>query len=210
MSKANPTPREIAKRKQILAAARELFLTRGYAGTSMDLVTSEAGISKQTLYRYYAAKEALFSDVLREVIHELTDAKEPSLSDLPVPENRGQLYDRLLMMAQVISLKTIDPQYLSLVRVVFAEAVRFPELGDLFRETIPRSTGVLSNMLRICARNGLVKLADEDLDMSINMFIGPLIAHSLFHGMLEQASGPEPMPRRSLEQLCRMYTNFIA
>jgi AcrR family transcriptional regulator len=64
------TPRQEAKRKQIRAAARRLFLDRGFAETSMDAVTAAAGVSKQTLYRYYESKSALFGDVLGQLIAE--------------------------------------------------------------------------------------------------------------------------------------------
>jgi TetR/AcrR family transcriptional repressor of mexJK operon len=206
---ANLSPREAAKRKQILTAARSLFLNRGYAGTSMDLVTSEAGISKQTLYRYYATKESLFSDLLSQVIHELTDEKQPLLASLPLPENREQLYDILLMMARVIAAKLNDPLYLSILRIVFSESVRFPEISKLLLESFPKSTGVLTDLLKRCGQTGLVKLEDGDVEMSMRMFVGPLIAHAVFGGLLSGAVAPEPMPEEELKRLCRIYAASI-
>lgn len=44
------SPRAQAKRRQITDAARALFLSQGFARTSMDAVTAEAGVSNQTLY----------------------------------------------------------------------------------------------------------------------------------------------------------------
>lgn len=206
---ANLSPREAAKRNQMLTAARSLFLTRGYAGTSMDLVTSEAGISKQTLYRYYATKEALFSDLLSQVIREHTEEKQPSLACLPLPENREQLYDILLMMARVISVKLSDPLYLSILRIVFAESVRFPELGKLLLESFPKSTGILTDLLKKCKETGLVKLKVGDAEMSMSMFVGPLIGHAVFGGLLSGTSAPEPMPEEELRRLCRIYAESI-
>lgn len=205
----NLSPREAAKRKQILTAARSLFLTRGYAGTSMDLVTMEAGISKQTLYRYYPTKEALFSDLLSQVIRELTEEKQPSPASLPLPENREQLYDILMAMARVIAAKLSNPQYLSILRIVFAESVRFPELGELLLESFPKSTGILTDLLKKCKETGLVKLKDGDEEMSMRMFIGPMIGHAFFVGLLGGASAPEPMPEEDLQQLCRMYVESV-
>ena len=56
--------RAAAKRAQITKAAREVFLERGYAATSMDAVTALAGVSKQTLYSYFPSKGELFADFL--------------------------------------------------------------------------------------------------------------------------------------------------
>ena len=61
---AGLTERQVAKREQIATAARKLFLELGFAGTSMDAVSAEAGVSKQTLYTYFPAKVDLLGDIL--------------------------------------------------------------------------------------------------------------------------------------------------
>jgi TetR/AcrR family transcriptional repressor of mexJK operon len=64
-----------AEQKQvtIVQATLALFLEQGYAATSMDLVASQAGVTKQTVYRYYPSKEDLFTAVLEKI-----RADEPS------------------------------------------------------------------------------------------------------------------------------------
>ena len=58
-----------AERKQvtIVQAALALFLEQGYAATSMDAVASWAGVTKQTVYRYYPSKEELFTAVMEKI-----------------------------------------------------------------------------------------------------------------------------------------------
>ncbi|NBX26398.1 MAG: TetR/AcrR family transcriptional regulator, partial [Planctomycetes bacterium] len=51
---------------QLLAAGLDLFVERGYAGTRLDDVAARAGVSKGTLYLYFANKEELFKAVVRE------------------------------------------------------------------------------------------------------------------------------------------------
>ncbi|HEY4383980.1 MAG TPA: TetR/AcrR family transcriptional regulator, partial [Ktedonobacteraceae bacterium] len=65
--------RTLRKREQILTGARQLFLTRGYTGTSTDAIVKTIGISKETLYAYYPNKEALFAAVLQHVMDLLVD-----------------------------------------------------------------------------------------------------------------------------------------
>jgi TetR/AcrR family transcriptional repressor of mexJK operon len=55
------------KQATIVQAALELFLEQGYAATSMDAVASEAGVTKQTVYRYYPSKEDLFTAVMKKI-----------------------------------------------------------------------------------------------------------------------------------------------
>jgi len=52
-------PREL-RRRQLLAVAEELFVERGYAGTSMDDVASGAGVSKPIVYDLVGSKEQVF------------------------------------------------------------------------------------------------------------------------------------------------------
>jgi AcrR family transcriptional regulator len=58
--------RKEARPEEITAAALELFVERGYAATRLEDVAARAGISKGTLYLYFADKEDLFKAVVRE------------------------------------------------------------------------------------------------------------------------------------------------
>jgi AcrR family transcriptional regulator len=62
--------RKDARPAELLAAALELFVEKGYAGTRLDDVAAQAGVSKGTLYLYFANKEELFKAVVRESIVE--------------------------------------------------------------------------------------------------------------------------------------------
>ena len=74
-------PKDMAKRQSILDAAKTLFLSKGYAHTSMDAVANLAGVSKLTVYSHFTDKETLFSSAilakcseqLPELIFELPD-----------------------------------------------------------------------------------------------------------------------------------------
>lgn len=62
------TRRKQDRPAELLAAALELFVARGYAGTRLDDVAAAAGVSKGTLYLYFENKEDLFKAVVRENI----------------------------------------------------------------------------------------------------------------------------------------------
>lgn len=53
-------PKDLAKREAILEAAKALFLSLGYANTSMDAVAAAAGVSKLTVYSHFTDKQTLF------------------------------------------------------------------------------------------------------------------------------------------------------
>lgn len=59
-------PKDPAKRRAILEAAKTLFPRHGYDGTSMDAVAALAGVSKLTVYNHFGDKDTLFTEAVRE------------------------------------------------------------------------------------------------------------------------------------------------
>ena len=65
MSTGESLSKSDQKRLQILDAGRELFMSQGYADTSMDQVTAKSGVSKATVYNHFPSKELLFEEAVR-------------------------------------------------------------------------------------------------------------------------------------------------
>src|SRR5262245_26450862 len=61
-------PRVVRSRAAVVTAARELFMQKGYAGTTMEEIAARAGLTKRMLYNNYADKDALFTQIVTEVI----------------------------------------------------------------------------------------------------------------------------------------------
>lgn len=150
------TARQEAKQEQIRTAARDLFLRHGYADTSMDAVTAAAGVSKQTLYRYYETKAALFADVLSGLVARPASAEEASPATM-VPRSAQEFQDLLVGVCQRYLDRMMEPHQLALLRVIIAEGSRFPEITESFRATLP-AAGASEVMAAIEAGNaaGLV------------------------------------------------------
>ena len=56
------------KRAAILEAAQQVFFANGFVGASMDQVAATAAVSKQTVYKHFSDKEALFREVVTNVV----------------------------------------------------------------------------------------------------------------------------------------------
>ena len=165
-------------RERIRAAAQRLFLQQGYLATSTDAILAEAGIaSKETLYRYYASKEDLFVDVLSH----LTLSQErfsTQLAEMPAPHDLPSLHQALTTIARAILSMMSQPEYLALLRVIFAEATRFPRLGSVFRATVPqRGLALLTALLRQAREQQII--ADVDFDAVTHALLGGLLAYVL-------------------------------
>src|SRR4029450_6323286 len=68
-----------ATREALIAAARNLFGTRGYAETSLDAIVATAGVTKGALYHHFSGKEELFGAVFERVKRELSAQIAPAL-----------------------------------------------------------------------------------------------------------------------------------
>src|SRR5947199_9979480 len=64
--------RKADRKRQLLAHAKQLFVTLGYQHTTTEKIARAAGVSEPVLYRHFPSKKALFLEVLQEV-REATD-----------------------------------------------------------------------------------------------------------------------------------------
>ncbi|HEY7092471.1 MAG TPA: TetR/AcrR family transcriptional regulator, partial [Ktedonobacterales bacterium] len=141
------TARARAKRDQIRAAAQRLFLELGYERASMDAIARAAGVSKQTLYRYYATKEQLFVDVLRALTIERFQREAPAaFAEQPIT-GPADLEAALLAFATSAVEHVLSPAYVALLRTLIAEAPRFPQIAGHFRSSLIGQGGAALNSL---------------------------------------------------------------
>ena len=165
-------------RERLRAAAHRLFLRQGYLATSIEAILAEAGIaSKETLYRYYASKEALFADVLSHLTMEQPGFSE-RLAALPAPHDLPSLHQGLTLLAHEIVAMVSQPGYLPLVRMVIAESPRFPQLGALFFTTVTqRGMAHIMGLLQSASEQRLI--ANVDLEAVTQTLLGGLLASAV-------------------------------
>lgn len=82
-------------RRVILDAARDLFLERGYAATTMEAIAKEAGVAGSTVYAVFKTKRAILREI-REAWHEESRARGiyEEASGQPDPERRLEMVAR--------------------------------------------------------------------------------------------------------------------
>lgn len=129
--------RTVRKRRDITEAATEAFLRRGFDGTSMDDIAAAAGVSKQTMYKQFTSKEALFREMIGRIVSEAGDAVYAELTRIDLGED---LANGLRRLARRQLALVMNPRLLQLRRLVIAEAERFPWLGRAFYDQGPGRT----------------------------------------------------------------------
>lgn len=189
------TVRAQQKRTQILAAARQLFLQHGFAQTSTEAIRIEAGVSKETLYRYYSSKEDLFAAVLRQLTLEQLPKLQVKSASAHF-ESRVEIRAALLQLTHELLAVMMQPEYLALLRIVLAETPRFPQLGELFRSTVPeQSLTSVAVLLHQMQDEGAEEPLDEEA--AARMLLGALLTYVLLDGLLNTDGFPvKPGPDR--------------
>jgi AcrR family transcriptional regulator len=69
----------LARRRQLLDAAREVFVARGYHAAAMDEIADRAGVSKPVLYQHFPGKQELYLALLDESVEQLIEAVRTAL-----------------------------------------------------------------------------------------------------------------------------------
>jgi AcrR family transcriptional regulator len=135
--------RKDARPQELLAAALEQFVERGYAGTRLEDVAKRAGVSKGTLYLYFANKEELFKAVVREnIVHAIGEA-EQAAAVFEGPS--GELLRAILMKwwNQICSTHLAG-----ITKLMLAEGNNFPELAQFYNEdVVARGNGLIASVL---------------------------------------------------------------
>lgn len=167
-------PLDMAKRDAILDAAEEVFAQDGYAA-SMDRVADVAGVSKQTIYKHFAAKDRLFDAMVVRRSERMTEPVTMADPARPVAEVMTNLGQRFLdLMA--------GGQLNCLLRTLLSAGAG-TEMARHFYQTGPAvSLGRIATYLKRQHDEGRLTVPDPML--AAEHFFGLLNGHVQLRGLL--------------------------
>jgi AcrR family transcriptional regulator len=189
-----------SKRRQIIDGARKVFMDLGFDGASMGEIARAAGVSKGTLYVYFADKNRLFEAIVEEESLEqgkLAFNFDPDRDVTTTLMEFGQAYIQVLCR----------PGGGSAIRTVMAIAERMPEVGRRFYTNVVAVTVArLAAYLEV--RAGLGDLAIDDFELASTQFT-QMCQASLFMPFIFQMA-PAPSPERIEEVVASATRMFLA
>ncbi len=109
-----------ASRQTILATSREIFLRHGYGDGSMDSIAQHSGMSKTTLYAHFQSKEALFNQVVVDLVSE---HGRDAATMLDVPPGTDFRQGLVTIGGRMLDL-LLDPEVTALTRLCVVEGRR--------------------------------------------------------------------------------------
>lgn len=175
-----------AKRVSILEAATHVFCREGYAGANIDMISCEAGVSRQTIYNHHGDKEKLFVAVVQALTERANAGIFATLATFP--DQPSDLEAELVDFAARLNSNCIcnsDGKYLR--KLIEAEGQRYPELFAIWREDGPGKTwAALAARFARLAHAGYLDVDDPDMaarqflalinaDLQVSMVLGDQI-----------------------------------
>jgi TetR/AcrR family transcriptional repressor of mexJK operon len=178
-------PKDMEKRAAILAAAKDLFIRNAFAGTSMDAVAAEAGVSKLTVYSHFGDKDNLFREVIRSRIDDLLPQDTYDFD--PAKDIR----ETLLRVALTHARLDCNAETVGTFRAILSDCRQGnPRYGKLlWEEGATRTHALMERMLQQAVDAG--KLEIDDVPRACVQFM-VLIKGNL---MMRQMFGCESCPQ---------------
>ena len=146
------------KRSQIIDGARRVFIEKGFEAASMNDITREAGVSKGTIYVYFANKEELFEAIVEEERGSIFNNLYGALG------SGDGLRETLINFGMALSFKITCDKVISAQRTIIGVSERMPDLGKRFYERGPmHGHKIFMDFLEVAAKKGLLDMEDVSL-----------------------------------------------
>ena len=179
--------RKEARPQELLAAALDIFVERGYAATRLDDVAAQAGVSKGTLYLYFTNKEDLFKAVVRTHLVPALDEAEQTIDRFE--GNSGELLRTIILnwWEQIGETKLSG-----ITKLMMAESGNFPEVAQFYHdEVILRSKSMIARaMVRGMDRGELRRL---DPEMATQVLVAPVLMLMLWKHSFQDCHTSSPL-----------------
>jgi AcrR family transcriptional regulator len=170
---------------EIIDAALDLFTRKGFASTRLEEVARKAGISKGTLYLYFASKEALFKSVVQATVVPEIERAEQYL------QHRRDSAAELIRQLLYQWWETVSESRLrGLSKLIIAESGNFPDLARYYAENvIIRARMLLANVIQRGVEEGEFRSCDPVV--TARLLMAPVVFISIWSQSLQPFEDPE-------------------
>ena len=161
--------RKEARPLELLDAALDLFVERGFAATRCEDVATRAGVSKGTLYLYYPSKEELLKAVIRHnVVNQIKEGADV------VRQFEGSTADLLALMMRLWWERIGETPAAGIVKLLMCEVRNFPEIAQFYvDEVVTPSNQMMAQMVQRGVASGEFRAID--VSKVVSALVGPLV-----------------------------------
>lgn len=149
------------RRERFLEEGERHFLSKGYAGASVNEIVRSAGGSLATLYSEFGSKEGLFTEIMRRRAGRMFDYAALQFGEQAAKHKSRSVRGALLALATRMLDRILRDDSLALYRIYIGEGPRFPELRAAILEVI--FPAFLQNLAAALAEAGVATGKDGTL-----------------------------------------------
>lgn len=172
-------------RQQILAAARALFITRGFAGTTIEAIAQEAGVAVETVYVGFGSKRALLARLVDRAVG--GDDEPTQILDRPGPQQvKAETDQRLQLQLFARGMADIMERVGPLFGVMRAAATTEPEIAALLERLLGARRENIGVFVQWLAHNGPLRPALTESDATDTVWA---LTSAEIHHLLTVARG---------------------
>jgi AcrR family transcriptional regulator len=162
-----------ARPDEVLDAALELFVEKGFVQTRVEDIAARAGLSKGAVYLYFPSKEAILEGLVRRAILPIADSALSFLENFT-----GDPRIVITTVMKMIAGRLCDPKLVAIPRLLIREMIHFPEFAQMYRrEVLDRVIPKVTQLIKNGVAEGYFRPVDPEL--TIRSIIGPIALHML-------------------------------
>lgn len=178
--------RKQARPGEIVEAALDLFVDKGFAATRLTEVAQRAGVAKGTLYLYFDTKEDLFRAAVRHIL-----AANLAMVDQAAAQMEAPVCEVLPALLRQAVRNIGASRAPAIVRMVLAESRAFPDLALIWRdEIIAPILAMLTTIIASGQTRGEIRAGDPHHHaLSI---VGPILTAVLHRDVFGTTDSPWP------------------
>jgi TetR/AcrR family transcriptional repressor of mexJK operon len=155
-------PRVVRSRAAVVDAARTLFLREGFSGATIEDIAALAGVTKRTVYNNYADKEALFVQIVEDIIGYAGAFAREFDEALGAPITAANLRTNLDEIGRRLAFAILQPSVIAVRRLLIAEARNLPVLAKDYYDRVPAQVlNVLASGFERLSKTGLLRVTDS-------------------------------------------------
>lgn len=160
-----------ARPDEVLDAALDLFIERGFPATRVEDIAKKAGLSKGAVYLYFPSKESILEALVRRAMVPIA-ASASQILDLSTDDPRQLLTAAATLMAERLS----EPKLIAVPKLVMREVAGFPQLAEMYRrEVIDQALPVLIRLVERGVDEGIFRPVDPEF--AVRSILGPIFFH---------------------------------
>lgn len=179
--------RKEARPGELLDAALDLFVAKGFAATRAEEVAAKAGVSKGTLFLYFKSKEELFEAVVRENI-----SNQITQGAAEIEAFTGSTAELLRYAMFEWWNRVGNTKASGIIKLVMAEASNFPNIASFYQEEVIKPA---HQLIRGILQRGIDRgeFRTLNMDYAVYSVIAPLIFLTLWKHSIGPCSAGVPL-----------------